>query len=58
MSGREVANITPVHKSGPQNDPSNFHPISVVSIVAKILEKFVAAQLETYFETNQLLSPY
>ena len=29
-----------------------------MSIVAKILEKFVAAQLEMYFETNQLLSPY
>ena len=52
------SNITPVHKSGPQNNRSNFRPISVVSIVAKILEKFVAAQLETYFETNQLLSPY
>ena len=37
------SNITPVHKSGPQNNRSNFHPIPVVSIVAKILEKFVVA---------------
>ena len=52
------SNIILVHKSGPQNSPSNLCPIFVVSIIAKILEKFVAAQLEMYFETNQLLIPY
>ena len=51
-------NITPVHKSGPQHDPSNYCPISVVPVIAKILEKIVANQLNRYFESNKLLSPF
>jgi len=37
-----------------KDDPSNFQPISVISVVAKILEKIVAQQLSTYFESHQL----
>jgi len=33
------SNVTPVHKSGNTDDPGNYHPISVVPIVAKVLEK-------------------
>ena len=47
-----------VHKSGCKDDPSNFRPISVVPVLAKILEKLVASQLSTYFENFQLLNPY
>ena len=36
-------NVTAVHKAGPQDDPSNYHPISVVSVIAKTLEKIVAS---------------
>ena len=36
------SNVTVIHKSGPTNDPSNFRPISVVPIIAKVLEKLVA----------------
>ena len=36
---RKQCNITTVHKAGPQDDPSNYHPFSVVSVIAKILEK-------------------
>ena len=32
--------------------------ISVVPIIAKVLEKLVASQLNSYCEENQLLSPY
>ena len=42
----------------PREDPSNYRPISVVSIIAKVLEKLVASQLSGYCEDNQLLSPY
>jgi len=41
----EAMNVTAVYKSGPQQDPSNFRPISVVPIIAKTLEKIVANQL-------------
>ena len=51
-------NVTTVHKAEPQNDPSNYHPISVVSVIAKTLERIVANQLYRYLETNQYLSPF
>ena len=36
----------------------NYCPISVVPVVAKILEKVVAQQLSTYFESSRCLSPF
>ena len=47
--------VTTVHKAGPQNDPSNYCPISVVSIITKTVEKIVASQLDRYPKTNQHL---
>ena len=44
------SNVTPVYKSGSEDDPSNFPPISVVPILANILENLVVCQLSAYFE--------
>ena len=52
------SNITPVHKGGPVSDPCNYRPISVVPVIAKILEKIVSVQLTSYLETNHLFHPH
>ena len=52
------SHITPVHKGGNLDDPSNYKPISVVSVLAKIMEKIVSAQLSSYLEDHQLLHPH
>ena len=52
------SHITPVFKGGAPNDASNYRPIAVVPVVAKILEKIVATQLGTYLEQNNLLHPH
>ena len=49
------SHITPVYKGGVPDDPSNYHPIAVVPVVAKILEKIVATQLSMYIN---LLHPH
>ena len=54
----KCSNVTPVHKSGSSDDPGNFRPISVVPVTAKILEKIVSTQLQSFLERNELLSPY
>ena len=36
----EPAAITPVFKSGDRTSPSNYHPISLTSVISKVLEKF------------------
>ena len=52
------SHITPVFKGGAPNDPSNYPPIAVVPVVAKILERIVATQLSVYLERNNLLHPH
>ena len=52
------SHITPVYKGGAPDDPSNYRPIAVVPVVAKILEKTVATQLSMYLEQNNLLHPH
>lgn len=43
------AYVTPIHKSGSQNDVSNYRPISKLSIIAKLLDSLVADELFTHF---------
>ena len=48
--------IHPIHKSGPSSNPANFRPISLVPVMAKIVEKIVQRQLYAYLSTNDLLA--
>ena len=50
------SNVTPVHKGGDADDPGNHHPISAVSIVARVLEKIIASQLSLYLESHHLIN--
>jgi len=51
------SSITPIHKGGSHDDPSNYRPISVVLTLAMILEKIVSNQPSSYLEANHLLHP-
>ena len=48
--------VYPIHKSGDPSDPSNFRPISIVPVFAKIVERAVHQQLYNYLSQNHLLS--
>ena len=50
------SNVTLVHKGGDADDPGNCRPISVVPIVARVLEKIIASQLSLYLESYHLLN--
>ena len=49
-------NVTSVHKSGPQQDPSNFRPILVVPVIAKTMEKIFANQLNCFLPLSGCIS--
>ena len=52
----KIAKVTPIFKGKGSNfDPSNYRPISVIPILAKILEKCVKSQLVHYFTSNDFL---
>ena len=35
----KIASVIPLHKEGEKSEPSNFHPISLLPTLGKILEK-------------------
>ena len=53
------ARITPLFKkAGSRNDPSNYRPISIIPVVAKVFERIVYDQLYHYLNENDLLSQH
>jgi len=52
----KVANITPIFKKGDRKDPSNYRPVSLTSVVSKILEKIIRDGVVEHLHKNNLLS--
>ena len=52
----KVARITPIPKGGNASDPGNYRPISLLSILSKLLEKHVRNLLVKHFEEHCPLS--
>lgn len=52
----KTAAVSPIHKSGPKNDPANYRPISLLATFSKVLEKIVNKRLVNFIENHNLLS--
>ena len=48
-----TANIVPVHKKDNKHIPSNYCPISLTSIVVKVMERIIHRQLTSALESNK-----
>lgn len=53
----KVASVTPIHKSGNRAEVTNYRPISLLSVIGKLIEKVTNHQLLNYLERNNILSP-
>ena len=51
----KAARVFPIHKGGPSEDLSNYRPISILSVVSKVIEKHVTKQLFAYLNKYKLL---
>ena len=49
------ANVTPIFKKGKTDDPANYRPISLTSIIGKLLESIVADYIVDHLNENNLL---
>ena len=50
------ANVTPVHKKNDKQIISNYRPISLLPILAKVFEKIIFDKLYVYFKINNLIT--
>ena len=50
------ANIVPIYKSGNKEDPMNYRPVSLTSIVCKLCETVIKNQWTEYLERNNVIS--
>ena len=53
----KVAHIFPLFKKGDNSKAENYRPISLTSIVGKLLEHIVHSSISTFFESTNFLTP-
>ncbi|RMC17993.1 hypothetical protein DUI87_04869 [Hirundo rustica rustica] len=53
----ELANVTPIHKKGGREDPSNYRPVSLTSAPGKIMEQFILSVMTQNLQDGQGLRP-
>ena len=46
----------PIHKEGAKSNMNNYRPISVISIIAKAIEKHVQSQFYSYLQQSDILT--
>ncbi len=51
------ANVIPLHKHGSIHEPGNFRPISLTSVVGKVMESIVSYDLVHFGLSNGLIKP-
>ena len=49
----QLGQIVPIYKKGPRSDPSNYRPVSLTSVTAKVLESRVRDALFEHLEQTR-----
>lgn len=52
-----VANVTPLFKGGSKLEPSNYRPVSLTSVICKVLERCIRSRIMCHMIKNNLLTP-
>ena len=52
----KLAEVTPIYKKGPKNDPGNYRPISLTSIACKVMEGLMRDELLKFLEAKKIIT--
>jgi retron-type reverse transcriptase len=52
----KVARVLPLYKRGHRNIPGNYRPISILTVISKIMERLLYDQLYDYLTKNEIIS--
>ncbi|KAK4825650.1 hypothetical protein QYF61_001473 [Mycteria americana] len=48
-----LANVTPIFKKGRKEDPGNYRPVSLTSVLGKLMEQIILSAITRHVENNQ-----
>ena len=51
----KIADVIPIHKGRPYDDPNNYRPVSTLPVLSKIIERHVAKSLLAHLLENNLI---
>ena len=52
----KVGNVSPIHKKGSRQTPGNYRPVSLTSVVGKVLEQLIRDVVTDHLVSNNLLT--
>ena len=53
----KMAYVTPIYKSGKKSDPQNYRPVSLTSIICKVMEHILVSHIMQHLEEHDILLP-
>jgi hypothetical protein len=53
----KTANVTPIHKKGPKNCTGNYRPVSLTSVLCKLLKSILKDNIMEHLLVNKLIRP-
>ena len=54
----KTARVVPLYKKNSKSKVGNYRPVSILTVMSKMLEKTVHKQLENYLRSEKLLYDY
>ena len=55
VRGWKLANVTPLFKKGDKSNPGNYRPISLTSVVCKLMESILRDKIVEFLEKNNVI---
>ncbi|KAF1595969.1 UNVERIFIED_CONTAM: hypothetical protein FQV16_0016447, partial [Eudyptes robustus] len=52
-----LANVTPIYKKGQKEDPGNYRPVSLTSVLEKVMEQMILSAITRHIQGNQVIRP-
>ncbi|GAB0179390.1 mitochondrial enolase superfamily member 1 [Grus japonensis] len=52
-----LANVTSIHKKGQEKDLGNYRPVSLTSVLGKVMEQIILSAIMRHIQDNQMIRP-